>query len=273
MAHIRSDKKYTVKKDKIIYVLTSPTDKRFYVGVVSKGAERNRYKDHFTLRISPTNEFVSEAKRNNQIPNMYLLESVNVTEVEGYSHRIAWTRYFLEHGFQCVDRKKTIEYANDLIGTSEKVYADICEKNIGEVLTAEHDMFPNYGQRKKHDGAKDFITISFRVTPGEAEKIKALAREKNCTMAKYCRDTVLDGTAIHVDYDALIEVTEELREVGNRFTQMIYVVSQIKNYYPEDLKEIQNMRDEVVGCEQRTMKEILKTMKYFRKNFRGVRKK
>lgn len=273
MAHIKSDKKYTVKVPKIIYALISPIDNRFLVGKVTVGAERNRYKNHKTLRYPTTNAMCKDLNDQGLLPKMYLLESVTVTEVEGYSHRVAWTRYFLEHGFRGVDHKKTIEYANDLIGTSAQVYAEICGKNISEVLSAEHDMFPNYGQRKKRDDAKKFITISFRVSPEEAEQIRALAREKNCTMAKYCRDTVLDGAAIHVDYDALIEVVGELREVKNRFSQMIYTISQIKNYYPEDLKEIQNMRDEVVACENRVLTEILKTMKYFRKNFRGVRKK
>ncbi len=37
---------------------------------------------------------------------MYLLEDLNITDVEGYNYCVAWTRYFLNQGYQTRSQKK-----------------------------------------------------------------------------------------------------------------------------------------------------------------------
>jgi len=268
MPHIKTYTQYEQVKDLAIYVILSPFDSKFYVGRGLKTSLRGRYKDHFNLRNAQTRDVFEVAKGQQQRPGMYLLESLQTAEAEAYRHIIAWVKYFSEHGYECLNHRKTVEYTLDLQDETAAIYERIKEISVTELLCEERHLFPNYGAKtlrsegeSQPDLEPEGHKISFRVTADEAEKIRERANKKGISVSQYARETLLDGASVDISFAFLGQYTKELQRQRGLIKQIIYTIHQTGNYTPSDLALVQELADQVSEHETKIRKELQKTMK------------
>ena len=266
MAYIKNASMYEVEREQIIYVIVSPIDRRFFVGKVTKNNARNRYKNHYTLRHTQTKSLFQESLAAGERPRMYLLEEVNQTEKDAYRHVIAWIRFFKGHGYTSCAYPETNRYADNIRDESKEFFRTISTLNITELLSPEKELFPNYGgkyeARKEKNGDEDTV-ITMKLTVREAEDIRKKADERGQSINKYCRACVLDGAIYNYSFEYFTEYINELRYARNNLKQVILAIYQNRNYYPEELKQVQELADTVAEHEAKITDKINRTMRSF----------
>lgn len=273
MSHIKSNKKYVDIKKQTIYVLISPIEKEFFVGQVVPQAERNRYKNHFTLRYKQTDKMVSKIKNEDKKPKMYRLEDLETTEVKAYYHCLAWINFFTNHGYKSVAYPGTNGYAADPGEDVLKIFDAIKDKKIDEVLSDKADMFPHYKERKDKKKDDGMVTISFRVTQEEADKLRDRAKKQKITTTQFCRNTALDGCIVNVNFNFLSVYLAEMKGLKSLVRQTMITIYKLGNYYPPDLNNIQKTVEILEKHEDQITKKLIETMKTMRKEIRAAREK
>lgn len=138
---------YTKKEERTLYVLKSPTSKKFIVGKTLATNERSTYKDHYILSKYKTAGMIEELKSQGLKPCCFRLETLTCTEVEGYHRLVVWTRLFIENGYEPIEQGNTLNYAMDLLPHNQKLFDELQALNLNEMLTCSHCLFPNYGRK------------------------------------------------------------------------------------------------------------------------------
>ena len=116
-----------------IYAIISPDTNQVFVGKIKHPHHYQAYKDHVRLQKKPTRELFSGAAQTQIFPTMYLLERLEATENVAYGHLIAWTKYFLDKGFNVLAHQKNLDYAEDLLDENKLFYLSIKDKSLEEI--------------------------------------------------------------------------------------------------------------------------------------------
>ena len=211
-------------------------------------------------------------------PRIYLLEEVNQTERDAYRHVIAWIRFFKGHGYTSCAYAETNRYADNIRDESKEIFREISTLNITELLSPEREMFPNYGNkyetRKEKNGDEETV-VTMKLTAEEVEYIRKEAEKRNTSINKYCRACVLDGAIFNYSFEYFSKYINELRYARNNLKQAIFAIYQTGDYYPEDLKQVQELADAVAKHEIEITNKINRTMRSFHKkvNATAVKRK
>ena len=235
-----------------IYAIISPDTNQVFVGKIKYPHHYQAYKDHVRLRKAPTKKLFSEAtQQTHTFPTMYLLERLDATEAVAYGHLIAWTKYFLDKGFQVLAHQKNLDYAEDLLDENKLYYLSIKDKSLEEITAEENILVSDYkSQKKKNDsGTPKPNMICFYVTPDEYEKVNRESEQAGMSMSKYCKQLVINnGTPIGPAALAQIsffEYFEELTAIVSVLREIQLGIYQSGNYFPADLENMEKLVDQV----------------------------
>lgn len=234
-----------------IYILLSPfDDKKMYISRIGPHRLRKIYTEHRTLRVNKTKAlFELAAEANSHVP-MYLLETSRMTKRESFAHMVAWTRYFLDHGYTQITKDILTDYAEDLVSLSEAYYNSIRELNIDDVISPQNRILPDYAQTRKPSQEGRHV-ISIRLDPEEYITVRENAKACNLSMGAYCKQRILDGKLIYFDFsyvDAYFQEYAEKEMVIRQIHHMIYTTSK---YYSADIRNLTHCVSELVSIYER----------------------
>ena len=275
MPHIKTYDRYYKNKQFIIYAICFSFGKQIYVGKTLKHAVKSHYKDHYILRYSLTKDLFETAKSTCVIPKMYLLENLETTEVMAYRHCVAWIKYFMEHGFECIAYEGTKAAAENLLEESKDIYEKIRSIPEHEVLQEDKVLVSNIREYRKKTASEtdsEYCFIGFRATKQDAEKIQVAANKLQRSVSEYCRAAAVDGCIVNVDYNFLWKYMEELVRVNRLLEQMIYTIYETQSYQPQDIANIQKKVDAVVEQQRKINEDMIAIMKKTQKEIRAARR-
>lgn len=148
MPRIPQKSQYKTKDIRILYVLHSPLSKEFYIGHCKQNSLLPIYRQHCSGKRYQTSVCIEELKKQNLHPCLHILEEIYATQVEAYSHVIAWTKIFIEAGYNNLDKGNIVHYVEQLYEKSEKVFNEYANTNLTAMCCCESCMVSHYGRKK-----------------------------------------------------------------------------------------------------------------------------
>lgn len=233
-----------------IYLILSQVDKEFYVWKTKAPNSYQAYKDHANLRYGRTKPLFEKSELMKKFPQMYILETITATGEQAFRHCIAWTKYFIEHGYQPLSNDKIVGYTEDLLEETSEIFESICETPLDKVLCKERMKVENFSRREA--GAKMGPRNQIKISVSEEEyvKIHSKATKLGFSLSKYCKNMVLNGRVITVESPYLSEHTAVVREAKIILKYVLCAIYQNKCYYPADLENIQKAVEMIVEAEE-----------------------
>ena len=142
----KKKKQYTEIKNRTVYLIRNPLSREFYIGHTTTKNLRSTYKDHYIGAKYKTSIMVEDVREQGLKPCFIALETIDSTAVQTYRYVIAWTKFFLEHGFDNLDHGNVITYANNLQPETEVLFKQIENTNLSELLYCKNCLFPDYAR-------------------------------------------------------------------------------------------------------------------------------
>lgn len=136
---------YKIKEERAIYLLRSPLSKEFFIGHCKIDSLMPIFRQHWSGDRYHTKDCFLNLKQRKLHPCLTILEKVNCTQVEAYSHVIAWTKIFVDSGFVCLNEGNVMDYINDLYEKSRNIYEQNKCKDIAEICSCKSCVVSNYG--------------------------------------------------------------------------------------------------------------------------------
>ena len=239
MAHIKKENKAEPMKDFVVYVIISPLDdKKFIVNKTGTNRLHKTYIEHYNFRVTKTKEMFAAARDKSLLPPIYRLEEIHTTEKEVFRHCVAWTKYFIDHGYEQIVDDYLGAYANEIVPETERYYEQIKSKSIEEVLNPSGGEFPNYGNLYKQRDSYTNLTIV--LTKEEYLEIKKTAEEQEMTLSTYCKNMIMKGKILYADLSHISKLVDTFKDYKTMMRQMLFTINKTGKYYPADLKNIQN---------------------------------
>ena len=242
-----------------IFVILFPNECSFFVGKTLDGNLKQIYKQHYYGQIKKTKNQFLRAKTSGEVPPMHCVETVETSQEKAFLHCVAWTKYFLDHGYTSCCGEQLNQYANELREESRALYEAIKVKSLDDVCPEGKDLFPSYGRKKQKKSEADNTFIGFRVTPEEGLKIKNAATEAGITKSEYCKKMALNGRVHIVDKGIFESFTRCVNEFVARdalLKQLIAAIYSTKTYYPADLAIIQDALEDNTISQNEAFSEI-----------------
>lgn len=258
MAHIIPGERAEKMQDYAIYCIISPFAKEFHISKTGPHRLRKVYSEHYSGRVEKTKILFQRAKDSSCLPPMYVLESGKMSVRMAFRVCVAWTKYFLDHGYTQVTEDILTEYAGDLIETTQKVYDGIKDKPLTEVLQPEGGLFPDYNTRKKNVYGKQ--QVCFQLEPEDYDRLKKAADAEGFSMSAYCRQMALHGKIIRLDTSAWCRFIEEYGQTKNLLRQILFTIYKTGKYFPADLANIQKGVDHLTELSKKGTNEFLNLM-------------
>ena len=213
----------------------------FYIGATIQPL-RSIYSSNVALRNGWTARHFEAAKGEDELPQMFLLDTITANQYTAFRCQLGWAKLLIENGFICINGDKFMQRVEEVLEDDEN-YLAIKYTDLSNLLSKEKSLFPNYGnERKSH---LEYKQISLKFTPEEHAFLTLKARECGMTKADYIRQCCLKPNIVMLDTSALDEYIKELRkgiDEMNRIATNIYYMQQ---YFPSDLKSIQQFTDMV----------------------------
>lgn len=234
MAHIHDPAPRT------IYGIVAQDNHLFYIGKTYPHRVGKTYSEHLHGRVRKTQEMFSNC---NIPPAFYILEEAEMSTTEAFRHCVAWTKYFLNHGYAQAFPDVLSEYAADMIPETQRIYESIKNRLFDNVLAPDNALLR---PREKTSSAEksDCIQFSIRFTPQEHAKIVALAKQHNfCSTTAYCKHMAIAGRVIELDTDLIQTYTDYFRDDKTLLRQILLSIYKTGRYYPADMQNIQSCID------------------------------
>lgn len=229
----------TPPKETEIYVLISQISNEFFVSKIKFPNHYQAYKDHVGLKNAQTRELFRESEKQNKFPKMYLLNHLNTDAETGFKHCVAWTKYFIEHGYKPLSEGRILDYAKDLLDETKIIYEGIKDIPLDETLSDTQLLVENYIRKKGSKSTRKNDAISFRISQKEYEAIAQRAENTGLSMAKYCKNMALNGEVNLIKTYTAYDILNEMRAIRITLTQTMNAICINGRYYPEDIRIIQ----------------------------------
>ena len=252
-------------KEMDIYVIVSQISNEVFVWKAKHPNSYQAYKDHANHKFKQTKELFERSEIVGKLPKLYVLETIIATQEEAFRYCVAWTKYFLERGYTSLSSSTLLSYTEDLIPKTDEIYQRIRNCAAEDVLTPERLLVSDYEKKGRPDRRVPKAQIKFTVTHEQYNHIFGCAEKENLSMARYCRNMVLEGHIITLEKPSIEEYITELRGVKIILRQILYAYYQNGKYYPADLENIQKLVDKVCDKESELLEE-------FRENTSNVMK-
>ena len=244
MPRIRNPEFYEAIKPFTIYVFVGQIGDECYVWKTKNNDLKAVFEMHYLMRIARTKKLFEEGRRENKVPEMYVLETIEATEAEAFKHCVAWTKYFMEHGFESLNHEIHQGYTESLSSETQVIYNRIKDLFLSEILIEENQKFADYGTVRKKKEVMKRPQITFLISQEEYEIIKEKAESINLTPGAYAKRMTLDGEIRHENYEFLSEYKDSLRMIERRLKGILMTIYETGKYYPADLENIQKLCDE-----------------------------
>ena len=237
-----------------IFVIVSQISNEIYIWKTMHDRCYKAYKEHVGRRQMRTKELFEQSEQEGEFPLMYRLERVQMTEKKAFQHCVAWTKYFLEHGYSSLSYPMMIRYAEDPLEYTMEIYNSIKERPISDVLTRENCIVSQYRRRQKSNDIPTAINMC--VSPKEYDKIQEMAQKSGKSMSSFCRERALNGKIVKLEpYD----ISEEISAMKGMCYQMHLLLQafyQNGKYYPADIENIEKYTNEVVEINKRVVAKL-----------------
>lgn len=263
MAHIIKEERAEPMCDYAVYIIISPfDDKTFFISKTKQDRLRKTYAEHYGLRVSKTKALFERAKEENLLPALYILEAQKMSGEEAFGRCVAWTKYFLEHGFTQTKTDILTVYAKSLSDSTAEFYAKIRDEKLEDVLQPKDGIFPEYGKRNRVENKLRNINraVPVHFDNEEYTLLKNKAEELGLSLNSYCRRMILNGRIVQTDFGVIGKYLEEFTSSKTLIKQIGYSIFSTGNYFPADLENIQNFIDQLTELEKKVNEEMSKTI-------------
>lgn len=221
----------------------------FYIGSTIQSL-RDVFKSNKAGRNGWTIQYFQEAEPMGQLPKIFLLDEITCNQYKSFRRQIAWSKLLIESDYICVNGDKFMQHVES-VSEDDIDYAEIKNTDL-EVLLLE-DKSPNYGrERKTNPNGKQ---LNIPLTMEEHHYIVTKSKECNMTQKDYVKQLILNPNIILLDTSSLAEYITELRRGIAALQQITLNIYFMQQYFPEDLKKIQEFTD-MVNEHYRTMVKL-----------------
>ena len=130
------------EKDYVIYILLSPTDKKFFVGSCQKESIRETYRHNIKGRRDSTRQFIQEIAPDR--PCFFVLEELVGTTAQALNLIIVWTKIFLERGYTSFNYASLIEMTDHLYYDNQQLYEQRKNLDTQAICSCKNCVLPTY---------------------------------------------------------------------------------------------------------------------------------
>lgn len=265
MAHIKKENRAESLYDFAVYAILSPLEnKRVYISRTRQNRIYKTYIEHYNLRVTKTKSVFAQAKAQNLLPPIYLLDASKISEKEAFRRCVAWTKYFLEHGYRQMTDDALTDYAADLVQNTKMYYNKIKDEPLEEILQPEGGLFPNYGKRLSSKTNTSGTVVSVRLDKEEYAQVKKQATALGLSLGAYCKSMTLNGRIVTVDLSFISSYINEFSESKNLLRQILTSIYSTGQYYPADLKNIQDCIDHLTHIQETVNEKLTQTIEELR---------
>lgn len=226
--------------DRKIYIFLFK-ESYFYIGSTIQGL-RNVFKSNYLGRNGWTKNYFIMVKHSNVLPQMFLLETITSNSYSCFIRQLAWAKLLIDNDFICINGDKFMQYVESVC-EDDADYSVIKNTDLQVLLRDTNSLFQNYGRQRKPNPTQKQLGISLTIE--EHNFITAKAKECNMTKKDYVKQLVLNPNIIMLDTSSLEEYIAELRTGISSLRQIIVNVYYMQQYFPSDLKKIQDFTDMV----------------------------
>lgn len=254
----KKKKAYTENKSWKIFVIAFPDSKNMYIGCTSIKDIRKAFREHYSLKFSLTKSYFEQAKTDNIVPQMFLLEEFLTTKNIAFSRMVAWGKLLTDNGYFCINGDTFQSYVEDMIEVTQSFYEELKDINIEEILHSAKNLSVGYKPRKTKNDEKVVQYVQLYFTPEENEIIEKRAAELGLNKANYCKQIALNGQINNLYFHASDTYLKELREAISVVKQAIVTIYKLGQYFPSDLAKIEELKNVIVRHYKDTVKESIK---------------
>ncbi len=265
MPRRRNESFYSEQKAFTIFAFLDQMDDQCFVWKTSNPNIKAVFERHYFLQNMRTKEMFERGKTVGKPPEMYVLSHVLTTEDKAFKHCIAWTKYFMEHGYVSKNNKTHKGYTASMDDETQAIYDGIKDSYLSDVCQEDHKLFADYGtRRKKKDTNEAPSSISFIVNPDEYADIKSKAEQYGLKPAAYAKQMVLNGEIKLEDYRFFIEYKDVLSQMEQEMQNYLQASFKSGGCSPDTLKALQELCDQTAEIHR-------DAMQIFNKRKRGKR--
>lgn len=146
MARYSKKSQYTKVEDRVIYVLHAAESTKFYVSHCRKDLLKDVYKDHLRGERYKTCAFTAARKAQNTRPCVHILEELSCTKLDAYHHVIAWTKIFVDRGFESLDQGDVVCYAQEMFDDTLAIYRQNKDVVLKQILQCRNCIVKIYNR-------------------------------------------------------------------------------------------------------------------------------
>ena len=139
---------YSVKADRIIYIIHAPNCKDFFIWHCKKDLWKASYKRHLHGQRKPTAEFMKKCAEKGYPLCFHILEEVHLTQVMAYRHVIAWSEFFYRNGYEPLTDGLTLYYMSEMHEYTQSVFDRIQNSAPTKLLSCETCLIENCSYKK-----------------------------------------------------------------------------------------------------------------------------
>ena len=248
-----------------IYLLLSPTAKKFLVSYCNKENIRETYRHNLKGRRDASRAFIQEISP--ERPCLFVLETFHGTVRQATNLMIVWTKIFMEKGYESYNRAELLEMVDNLYLDTKIEYDNRRNMEIGQLISCDKCIIPtyNYTTCSKYPFSesdcttkpKDGKEIHIRLSEEEYETISEMAKQANMQLIPYIRKAAMNPTFIKIDYSPIDAHTKEMAEVRNIINRIVFTIDATNNYLPRDIELIVNLMTKLYEGEN----DLIKTMR------------
>lgn len=266
-------KKETPTAPRIIFMLLSPFGKKFFIGHCKEGALRETYRQNLKSRRQLTSRFISEIYP--ERPCVFVLERVDCTTDFAMNLTVAWTKIFVENGYQSYNKGGLQEMSKNLYIDTQALYDKRKNVDIREITACKNCSIPRFNREtcerypfEKEDvppivheeirSAKRDKEIRIMVSREEYEAIDSYAKKKNMKLSPYIRTVAQSPEIVIYDYNKIAEHTKEIAEIRNAINRLIFTIEATNNYLPKEIDSIVKLVNALFQSENMLIKELRK---------------
>ena len=130
--------------------MRSPLSKEFIVGFCEPNSLLPIFRQHCAGDRNYTNVCFSKLKQDGLHPCLTILREVKCTKSEAYKHVVAWTKLFVDAGFEPLNTGAILDYIEEFKHKSQAIYDEIKDVNLSEICSCNACVVSNYGWEKCH---------------------------------------------------------------------------------------------------------------------------
>lgn len=213
-------------KCQTIYAFVDDVKREFYVWHTKNSDLKSVYEYHRQRRNACTKAMFDRGEGELPRAKMYVLSEVSLKEEVAFRHCIAWTRYFLDHGYRCLNWPTHIAYATHLSPDTQEIYDYFRDRRVEDVLSLRALRFADYGtHRRPNSQTAEVKKITFELLPEEYEKVKKQAARQGMTLKQFVKQRVLTGKTVSKRFDsidALMGLSDQMKLIGRELDRLRY---------------------------------------------------